>query len=492
MCQLNHIARTVPWEELQASLKMAELFKVLERAIANITGGRDMELCNNTINEEEFRDDVDLRSKICMYLPTCLGGMGFSDKDMLAAPFLAASMESYAHTVKFLNGVVPEERIRETLSKLVTKTLKAYNETAFREEVSIAKLRAFVGKHANLSKAPARPLTAQHMFSGHLSAIPVVGNNVVNSSVKIKFQSTRIQGALQARIKALVEIDIQNSEYKYAADIGSKKSISAKKLTIMLSNLSNDTARIFTAIPRAKKGTFFNNSEDYALALQHYMDICPLQLWGADPKRCATKHRDTSQTYKRYHSITGCTNTGLNTVRHDKMCETIAAKARALNLHGIIECNPSINYRDAHHRLQRPADIVIDKPHGLQKRLLIDLTVVDDDQFLFSSNNQYVGNPIRSLEEAYKEKAAKYSDVVSREGVELWPIVFSERGHVYSTSRAALQSLFGNVQPRFGVNKSILFHELIDNLVFDVLRGDVAQIRKHISEEQSFLPRPGQ
>jgi hypothetical protein len=237
---------------------------------------------------------------------------------------------------------------------------------------------------------------------------------------------------------------------------------------------------------RQSQGTFFLSTPDYALALQHYMDIRPLALQHTDPRRCAIRHgRNTENKHEKYHSISGCNVTELNTTRHDQVCATIVDRLDALNVHGKVECNPSVNYRDQDKKLYRPADIVLCKPHRqVGSRILMDVTIVDDTQAV---NNNTVGErePHKILHDRYRSKIDKYSAVLSQAqgSAILFPIVFTGRGQIEENSRHHLQSLFETVKPRFGYNKTVLYHALLDHIVFDLARSVVTQFKAHVDAE---------
>ena len=500
MCQLNYVARNVPYDELQACSRLHNLFGVLENAVANITGGQNMQkLDQEDVLQRGFFDEVRLRARVFMYLPTCLGGMGFADRALLSAPYLAASMESYSHTVRLLQGTVPPEFIKATLESLAEASMVAYNKLAFRKDVSNDQMKAFLSKHPHLSRAPQGKLKRQQLFGGNLSAIPVVGLRAGDAAaaggVKPEFPSVKIQGVLQARIKALDEIDIQAGKYRHARDLlrgkgkhmgGAMSKVEARKLKIHLCNLSNVSARIFTAIPRSSQGTMFLSSPGYALALQHYMDIRPLALRHTDVRRCAIRHGRNDEIHKEYHSISGCNATELNAGRHDQVCATITDRLAALRVHGTVECNPAgVNFRDRDKKLFRPADIVLCKPHGqIGVRTLMDVTIVDDTQ---AANNSVASGkePQKILSDRYAMKIKKYAAVLSQAqgNAVFFPLVFTGRGHVNGDSRLHIQSLFGSVKSRFGYNKTILYHALLDHIVFDIARGAVAQIQTHADVE---------
>jgi hypothetical protein len=183
---------------------------------------------------------------------------------------------------------------------------------------------------------------------------------------------------------------------------------------------------------------------------------------------------------------------GINVFRHDRACKSIVAKISALRSHGQIEFNPTLHFRNRNDNSLRPADVVISNPHGTGRRILVDVTIVDDTQCSSVIKSTFAKTPVKALQDKYAEKLTKYAEIVASGEVEFWPICFTVRGQIHEESRKHLQSLFATVRPRFGSDRTTLFHALLDNIVFDIAWGAVAQVKKHNEVENAFRSRPAQ
>ena len=150
------------------------------------------------------------------------------------------------------------------------------------------------------------------------------------------------------------------------------------------------------------------------------------------------------------HPIESCKLTSHSIARHSVVEHIIMRAAKATNLHGLVECEPSQNtFREptasGGTRLFRPADVLVHDINRSGDLHFFDIT-------FYSPNQQAVANAavIASvdalLEPVTVAKSTKYADIIARNGVGRFhfdPLAFSTKGKCSSATFLSLRALMG-------------------------------------------------